>query len=98
MRGDRPQLRHRQTGRTHHPDRIMRPRPDRQRLSLFASWLDDRYEHVTPQMRQRLLAAPQARWEDSVRRLTAEERRWLCLVVPAELAAGVAQGDGPGDR
>ncbi|WP_433337569.1 hypothetical protein [Spirillospora sp. CA-294931] len=51
------------------------------------------YEHVTEEAKQRVLAALQARWEDSVRQLSDDELRHLLLVVPADLRPSITQRD-----
>lgn len=40
------------------------------------------YEHVTPQMRRRVLSVLETRWRGSVTALTAREREWLFAVAP----------------
>ncbi|KAB2341636.1 hypothetical protein F8566_40815 [Actinomadura rudentiformis] len=61
------------------------------RLGHKLPGMADVYEHVTPDMQQRVLDVLQARWDSSVAQLTADERRHLLRIVPLDLAATITE-------
>jgi hypothetical protein len=52
------------------------------------------YEHVTPQMKQRVLQTLQIRWETSLTELTGAELQRLLTMVPPKLSEVITRRDG----